>query len=74
MSEDHRPRLDRIEEALAGLAEDVAATDAQVRTLVRLHEQSSRDIARLYEMWNEASQDIRRLYNAWPDHLRNGHS
>lgn len=63
-------RLDRIEAALEALASEVAeltasvaATDEQVRTLVRLHADSR--------------ADIDRLYAAWPEHLRhprpNGH-
>jgi hypothetical protein len=64
---------DELRERLADLANSVAITDRQVRTLSSLQEQNSRDITRLYEMWVEARTDIRRLYTEWSEHYRKGH-
>jgi hypothetical protein len=65
---------DELRDRFAELADSVAFTDRQVRTLATLQEQNSRDITRLYEMWVEARGDIRRLYTEWTEHYRNGHA
>jgi septal ring factor EnvC (AmiA/AmiB activator) len=72
--------LRNIEERTAGLPELIAEvvdsvriTDNQVRTLASLQEQNSRNIVRLYEMWNDGQRDIQRLYSQWTEHYREGH-